>query len=220
VRGVAHELRTPLTYLSTNLDLVERAVERVLADLPPDRADAARARLAPRLMDAREGMDRINRLVEDLRKFTKLRETGEVMALDLAPIVDEALGLYRATRRGDVTVVDELRPTPVRLLDRVQVQQVVLNLLENAREARPRDAVVTVRTFADEAGRPVLEVEDNGPGIPPDVQARMWDPFFTTKPDGSGLGLSIVKRIADGHGATVACRSAPGAGTVFRLTFR
>ena len=220
VAGVAHELRTPLTYLATNLDLVDRAVERILADLPQERRDAARARLAPRLMDAREGMDRINRLVEDLRKFTKLRESGDLMSLDLAPIVDEAVGLFRATRRGDVRVVDELRPTPLRHLDRVQIQQVVLNLLENAREAKPRDGVVRVRTFPDEEGRPVLEVEDDGPGIPMEVQARMWDPFFTTKPDGSGLGLAIVKRIADTHGATVSCRSVAGQGTTFRLTFR
>ena len=218
VAGVAHELRTPLTYLATNLDLVERGVERILADLPPERRDAARGRLGPRLMDAREGMDRINRLVEDLRKFTKLREGGEWMRLDLAPIVDEAVGLYRATRRGDVTVVDELQPTPLRDLDRVQVQQVVLNLLENAREAR--GGVVRVRTYGDAEGRPVLEVQDDGPGIPADVQARMWDPFFTTKPEGSGLGLAIVKRIADGHGATVSCVSEAGKGTTFRLTFR
>ena len=220
VAGVAHELRTPLTYLATNLDLVERGVERVLADLPPERLDAARARLAPRLMDAREGMDRINRLVEDLRKFTKLREAGDMLEMDLAPIVDEAVGLFRATHRSDVRVIDELRPTPVRLLDRVQLQQVVLNLMENAREARPRDGAIRVRTYADAEGRPVLEVEDKGPGIPPDVQARMWDPFFTTKPDGSGLGLAIVKRIADAHRAIVTCASQPGEGTTFRLTFR
>ncbi|HET6405662.1 MAG TPA: PAS domain S-box protein [Candidatus Thermoplasmatota archaeon] len=219
VGGVAHELRTPLTYLANNLAIIERSVDRALAEVEPARADAVRARLRGCLADAEESIDRINRIVEDLRKYTRLKPGTERRPLALDAVVREAVELFRAARRGRVHVVAELAPTALAKVDRVQVQQIVINLLENALEANPKDATVRIatRTLAD--GWVALVVEDKGEGMPAEVQARMWDPFYTTKAHGSGLGLSIVRRIADEHGARIGVDSRPGQGTAVTIAF-
>ncbi|HUR68428.1 MAG TPA: PAS domain S-box protein [Candidatus Thermoplasmatota archaeon] len=219
VAGVAHELRTPLTYLSNNLHIIELHLQRALTELAPERSAPLRERLVPCMEDAHESIARIERLVEDLRKYTKLKTGSARVVAPLESVVREAVDIFRAARRGRVHVVDELSPTPAARVDRVQVQQVVINLLENAHDANPRDATVRIGTTTSAEGWPTIVVEDRGEGIPPEVQARMWDPFYTTKPDGSGLGLSIVRRIAEEHGARLDIESRVGEGTTFRIAF-
>ena len=213
VGGVAHELRTPLTYLSNNLHIVESTLRRALATPDPAALDEARAAIEERLREAREGIDRIERIVEDLRRFTRLKAGGRVRE-PVREAVEGALDLFRATHRGSVAVVPDLRSRAPVLVDRVQVQQVLLNLLSNAAEAGPRDGVVRVRT-RDDAGSVVIEVEDAGVGMTAETLARAFDPFFTTKTEGTGLGLSIVKRIVEAHGGAISARSEPGVGTTF-----
>ncbi|HUR70132.1 MAG TPA: PAS domain S-box protein [Candidatus Thermoplasmatota archaeon] len=218
VGGVAHEIRTPLTYLSNNLSIVEMSLLRAYAELPAERAGALKAKLDERMRDAHESVERIERLVADLRKFTK-RKTGHGRsAASLDSLAREAIDIFRATHRGMTPVRDELLPTSLVLADRVQLQQVILNLLQNAIEARPHGNLVRVAT-RDAPEGPTIEVEDEAGGIGPDVLLRMWDPFYTTKPEGTGLGLSIVKRILEEHGARVDVHSEPGKGTRFTIVF-
>lgn len=211
VSGVAHELRTPLTYLSNNIFLLHRRIElaaREHPELAPVAKDVLRHGSA-----ALEGVERINSLVKDLRPFAKT-EVGRRMQDGLENVVAEAVELYRATARGQVRVLAELAPTGPVIVEKGQIQRVVINLLVNGAEAMPNGGTLRVRTRPAPEG-PLVEVEDEGGGIPPEHQSRIFDPFFTTKPDGTGLGLAITRRIVEAHGGAIGFHTAPGKGTRF-----
>jgi PAS domain S-box-containing protein len=212
VSGVAHELRTPLTFLSNNAFLLKRRLDAV--GLAEDaRVDADRY-----LDEISNGVDRINQLVEDLRRYTKARHDRTVVEARLDEAVLDPVELFRATNRAIHAIEMDLRPTdPVRV-NVGAVQQVVLNLLQNAADAMPPGGRIRVRTGVGDDGS-FIEVRDEGAGIPRHVQERMFEPLFTTKADGTGLGLSIVKRILDEHRATISCDSTVGRGTTFRVVF-
>lgn len=217
VSGVAHEIRTPLTYLNNHLFVLNARLAKAIEALPPGEARAMLAATQLNLRSAEEGADRIKHLVEDLRRFMRLK-SGEREDVDLAEVVQDALDLFRAAHRGRVSIEARLEPTPRLTLDKVQLQQVVINLLENAVDASPSGATIVIATRSAEGGAE-LTVQDPGVGIPPEVQARMFDAFYTTKPEGTGLGLSIVRRIVETHDGFIACHSRPGEGTRFVVTF-
>jgi len=211
VSGVAHEIRTPLTYVTNNLFLIRQRLEHAarsrpeLAGLVDEVARYGKAAL--------DGVARIDRLVEDLRRFARRDEGGPVEA-DLRDVVGVAVDLFRATRRGHIEVRAELRSVPSLRLDTGQVQQVVLNLLTNAAESMPSGGLVRIATRAVPGGGEI-EIEDHGDGIAPDVQDRLFHPFFTTKAEGTGLGLSISQRIVEAHGGHIRFESHVGRGTTF-----
>jgi signal transduction histidine kinase len=97
--------------------------------------------------------------------------------------------------------------------DRRLLERAVVNLVENALQAVGESGRITVRLRRADLGRLQVEVEDTGPGIEPEIRDRVFEPFFSTKTSGSGLGLALVKRIAEDHGGGVALEQAPGGGT-------
>jgi signal transduction histidine kinase len=111
---------------------------------------------------------------------------------------------------------------PPVLGDRVQLQQVLINLVVNAIQAmasvtdRPRELLL--RSREDEAGQALVAVQDSGIGIDPENESRLFDTFFTTKPDGVGMGLSICRSIVEAHGGKVSASRNPGPGTTFQFT--
>lgn len=216
VSGVAHELRTPLTFLANNAFLLKRRLDEAArrGDMAPgERASADRF-----LDEITAGVDRINQLVEDLRRYTKARHDARFDVAPLDEAVADAVELFRATNRSVHRLEPRLaRTAPVRV-NAGSVQQIVLNLLQNAADATPRGGVIGVRTLDEDEGV-LLEVSDEGSGIPRDVQERMFEPLFTTKADGTGLGLSIVRRIVEEHRAAIEWETALGRGTTFRLRF-
>lgn len=214
VTGVAHEVRTPLAYIQNNLAIVKHRLDRVA------RGDSALAESMPELLESvrmmEDGVARANHLVKDLARFTRLPTEPELARLD--EVVAEALDLFRATHPGiGATVVPELERTPTLHIDRGKLQQVVLNLVGNACDALTEGGRITVRTRALPLGAALI-VEDDGPGIPPDELGRIFEPFYTTKAEGMGLGLSIVRRIVELHHGSIRCESAPGEGTRFTVT--
>jgi signal transduction histidine kinase len=96
------------------------------------------------------------------------------------------------------------------------MEQVLVNLLQNARDASPAGSAIDV-TVAEESGRLVFEVADRGEGLPPGEEARTFEPFFTTRAHGTGLGLALAKRVAEGHGGTIHALNRAGGGAVFRV---
>ncbi len=213
VSGVAHEIRTPLTYITNNLFLVRQRLEHALR--VPTELSALSEELLEYEKAAQDGVTRINRLVDDLRRFA-MRESGGQVEADLSEVVGVAVGLFRATRRGRLDVRAALEPVPGLNLDPGQIQQIVLNLLNNAAEAMPGGGTVQVTTRAVSDGGEI-EVEDQGPGLTPEVEARLFRPFFTTKPEGTGLGLSICQRIVEAHSGHIRYETRLGKGTTFTV---
>ena len=163
---------------------------------------------------------RLERLATDFLTYAKPRplELREVRAVEL---LERALGVLagEVQRRGaEVKIEDRSWGARVRV-DRHQMNQLLLNLAQNALaagDAGPRPA--EVRLAARRVGeRVALEVTDNGTGIPPEEQERIFDLFYSTKKGGTGLGLAIVQRIARAHGAELEVDSAPGRGTTVRM---
>ena len=214
--GVAHEIRTPLTFIASHLYVIRSKLDRAAAE---GRVDEAVLRsLREHFHEAGVGVDRINQLVLELRRFARL-QPGQKAPARLEEVVRDAVRLFQATARGRQALRLRLEPVPPMPLDAGQIQQVVLNLLENAADAQPNGGVVSLQVRALPDGGEV-SVEDEGGGIPPEVEARMFEAFYTTKHEGMGLGLSIVKRIVEAHGGRVTYATAPGKGTRFAFTLR
>ncbi len=208
ISGVAHELNNPL---ATILTWAER-----LSQLPLD--EASHRGLEAILSES----ERAARIVRNLLTFARKRHTTRTM-INLNEVVRETLSLRSYEQRVTNVVTVEALATglPVVFADPHQVKQVLLNLIINAEQAmlaaHGRGTLV-VRTWHDiERESLVLEVNDDGPGVPDDVQSKIFDPFFTTKDvgKGTGLGLTVAYAIIQEHGGRITMRSNPGAGASF-----
>lgn len=204
---VSHELRTPLA-------VIQGTVEGIVDGVYPATPEA----LAPILEEVRV----MERLVEDLRTLS-LADAGQLTLhrepTDLAALADDVIAAFaaRAARDG-VTLVARADDVPELSLDPLRIRQVLTNLVANALRATPRGGAVTV-LVAREPGGVLLSVTDDGAGMPADLAARAFD-RFSRAPDsaGSGLGLAIVRELVEAHGGSASLRSAPGEGTVVRVT--
>jgi two-component system sensor kinase FixL len=215
--ALAHELNQPLSAIANYL----RGSQRLIAN----RTDAESARLQEALEKAGGQALRAGEIIRRLRDFVARGET-EMQVENLTKLVEEAsaLALVGAKQSG-VRVRFELdqRADPV-FADKVQVQQVLLNLLRNAIEAMveagsPRREIVIASRVAA-TGMVEMTVADTGPGISAEIAERLFRPFITTKRHGMGIGLSISRTIIEAHGGELWVRPNAGGGTVFHLTLR
>jgi PAS domain S-box-containing protein len=213
--GIAHEINNPLAYVAGNLE----AMAESLAGAP---TPAERAELGVAVEEARDGAERVRKIVQGLRSFSRSEDEKRV-PLALHGVLEAAIRLTANEVRHRAQLVRELGPVPPVIADDGRLTQVFINLLVNAAHAIPEgrsdDNRITVRTRSDDHGRAVVEVEDTGHGMAPEVQARVFDPFFTTKDvgEGTGLGLSICHGIISGLGGQISIDSAPRRGTVVRV---
>lgn len=214
VAGVGHEIRTPLTVASNHIALASHRLETA----PPEARELA-ADVAPHLAGAQAELDRINAHVTQLRRFTRMDEEPRTeVSLDAAAA--DAIALFRMTRPGPVELRADLKPTPTVNVRLTQVHQAILHLLENAADAvTPFGGSIHIATGCSEAGEACVEVADDGPGIPQEVEARMYEPLVTTKPNGTGLGLAIVRRVAEEHRARIKHETELTLGTRFVMAF-
>lgn len=204
--GVAHEVRTPLGILRTSAQILGRA-------LPADQSQSAE--LVGMIIGE---VDRLDRVVAGLLEIARPRELL-IEPTPLASVVQRALDFtdVQAREKG-ITIHSVFSPDqrPARC-DPVQIYQVVLNLIVNALQILPPGGEIIVRTRPPHDGRVSVEVSDNGPGIAPEMQERVFTPFFTMREGGTGLGLALVQRIVQAHQGTVAVHSEMGRGTTFRV---
>jgi len=220
--GVAHEINNPLSYVLLNLDLVIRELGR--APLAPvEQLPALIARLSPRLADARSGVDRVQRIVQDLKAFSRVGSDARE-AIRVEAVLDETIELCGSELRNRARLLRDFGPTPPAFANRPRVGQVFLNLLLNAAQSIPEGHAeqhrIVITTGTDAAGRPTVSISDDGEGIPPDLLGRIFEPFFTTKPAGvgTGLGLSICHGIITSLGGEISVESRVGEGSTFRVT--
>jgi PAS domain S-box-containing protein len=211
--GVAHEINNPLAAVMLGLELVVTK-----ARLRPDEAVAGEA-----LDDALLGLDRVREIVRDLRVFARADDDRRV-PVDVNRVLASTLRMAAGQIRDRANLVTRFAAVPAVIATQARLGQVFLNLLLNALHAIGDDAPVrneiVVATSTDAAGRVVVSIADTGGGIPPELQAKIFTPFFTTKDVGvgTGLGLSICHRIITGLGGDIEFTSVVGRGTEFRVT--
>lgn len=215
VAGVAHEVNNPLTYLAGNMQLAHAKL-RALTPLPQDRASVER--IDRLLATSIEGADRIAKIVRALRAATRVSVEGGSELVRLNAIAANVHELMLTSVPPTLELRLDLAPEDPAVVGKgSELHQVLLNLATNAVQAMgARRGAVTIETRAIE-GEAHLVVKDDGPGIPDDVRARLFTPFFTTKPDGTGLGLNIAHAIARDHGGDVEVESRVGGGALFRV---
>ena len=209
ISGVAHELNNPL---ATILTWAERLSEKVTEDSP------IRQGLETILGES----DRAARIVRNLLTFARKRQTTRAM-VDINQVVRETLALRAYEQRvSNINVIDALAAgLPQVFADGHQIQQVLLNLVINAEQAMLSTngrGVLVVRTWHDAQQESViLEINDDGPGVPGELQPKIFDPFFTTKEvgKGTGLGLTVAYAIVQEHGGRIRLESVPGTGASF-----
>lgn len=214
VAGVAHEINNPLTYIKGNVELMQLDAQDIAASTPAARAPAET--LVRRATVALEGLDRIVEITKSLRRVA--RAPGRVRAAeDVNRLVANVAQVASGRIPPGVALDLDLKATRLVVVNGSEIVQVVLNLLFNAAEAVGAQGKIVLRTY-DEGGWVVLEVVDDGPGIPPEHAGSLFIPFFTTKPQGTGLGLPVSQSIAKDHGGDLTFSSTVGEGTTFRLT--
>lgn len=203
--GVAHEVRNPLAAIRSTAQLFQR--------LPPPSRD-------PSMLDPiLHSVDRLNALVSRLLFFARSGHE-ERRPVDVNAIVQETLTLLRAQAEAQRVVLQtELASDLPPLLGSAQaLQQVVLNLAANALQAMPNGGTLLCRTRLLPGPRIELSVADTGPGIAVEELPHLFEPFHTTRPEGTGLGLALCREIVQQHGGKIELDHQPGWGAVFRIT--
>ncbi len=208
--GLAHELNNPIGIISSRIELM-------LLEADPQSLPAA---MRDDLQVLHRHAQRVARIVQGLLSFARASGSGQG-PVELNHVVDETLLLIeKQVVKEGITLTRRLTPgLPPIQGDATALQQVLMNLALNARDAMSDGGEITVETDAGRPGHVRLIVRDTGPGIPHEILPRIFDPFFTTKPHGTGLGLSISYGIVRDHQGTVDVQSVPGQGTTFVLAF-
>jgi len=210
--GVAHEINNPLTFASGN---IHRAIEHL------KRGSSEDGSLLEWLESAAEGADRVGRIVGDLNTFARDPGDDGIGPLEIEKVLDTSVAIALSALRHRANLVREHEPKLVILGDTTRLSQVIVNLLLNAAQAMPEQKIeknqIRLTSF-EEDGEAIIEVADNGPGIPSHILPRIFEPFFTTKPVGvgTGLGLSICKNLVERMGGIMEVETSPE-GTLFRL---
>lgn len=218
VAGIAHEINNPVNAVVNTVGPLEETVEGIVgASASEDVKDVKEM-----IRVIQRGARRTKEIVQALHNYSRGDE-DRMVEVDLHRGIDESLELLRHHLKGGITVERRYGEDVPRVRGLAgQLHQVFMNLLTNAAQAiseKKGTGTITITTTRKE-NSVVIEVADDGPGIPPDLLPRIFDPFFTTKDvgAGSGLGLSIVHGIVERHGGTISVKSEVGKGTTFTVT--
>jgi PAS domain S-box-containing protein len=245
--GVAHEINNPIGFVKSNLGSLAEYVTKLLGVAQAyvqlelqlgeaGSADCAHALAMVRqrkqeadfdflladlptlIAESREGVDRVGKIVRDLKNFSRVGDT-DFEWHDLHAGLESTINVVWNELKYKADVIREYGDLPHVYCVGSQINQVLMNLLVNAAQAIHEHGVITVRTGAQD-DQVWIEVQDTGCGIEPDKQARIFEPFYTTKPfgQGTGLGLSIAMGIVKQHNGSLVLCSAPGKGSIFRMT--
>jgi two-component system sensor kinase FixL len=212
---LAHELNQPLSAIANYIKGSRRLLQ--------DRTDEDSGMIREAIDNAADQALRAGQIIRRLRDFVSRGESERRME-SVAKLTEEAsaLALVGAKDQGVRVRFQFDRTHDLVLADKVQIQQVLLNLIRNAIEAMQetvkRDLLIS--TTADDDGMLTISVADTGPGIAPEIVSQLFQPFITTKRHGMGVGLSISRTIVEAHGGRIWAEPNPGGGTVFHLTLR
>jgi two-component system nitrogen regulation sensor histidine kinase NtrY len=210
-RAIAHEIKNPLT----PIQLSTEHVRKLLHDrgiLPAPEIDAC--------------LDTIVRKVRELRDisgaFSTYAKIPDLVLLRVDPtaFLREVAAPYRTAPPPGVRVEEHYAEAPAILADPMILARAIVNLIENALQAMPRGGTLGIASCPGDPGEVVLTVSDTGGGLTPEVRARLFEPYFSTKSSGTGLGLAIARRVVLGHGGSIDVTSAPGRGTTMHIRLK
>ncbi len=206
--AIAHEVNQPLAAIGNYMGGIRRLMTD---DLPP--------RLRQAIERVSEQADRARDIIRGMRALGRKGDRPR-QAEDLEALIREASALALVGTNGAVGLTLRVAPEATRaVVDKVQIQQVLLNLIRNAVEAMNGAAGSLVTVVASRMGERIeIAVSDNGPGFADDMRDRLFMPFATTKADGLGVGLSICRTIVESHGGMLVAESPPGGGALFRFS--
>jgi len=206
-QGIAHEIKNPLTPIQLSTQRMRRKFEQGAVDFP-EVFEVCTDTIVHQVQSLME-------LVNEFSRFARMPEP-RLRPAQLGLILEEVVNLYRA-RKGDVSVTISIQENiPLIMADAEQLQRVFINLLENAFESIEGGGEVRVRAFSDR-NQVVVEVADQGKGVPEGMKARIFSPYFSTKEHGSGLGLAICHRIVADHNGMITVRDNHPRGSIFRV---
>lgn len=239
--GMAHEINNPIGFVASNLAMLARYQETFAAILTSYRQletgldDEARAAIAAQrqtadldfllddtpvlLKESRAGMERVRRIVQDLRDFSRVDSAAPWQEVDINHNLETTLNLLGKQITQGVSIQREYGQLPLVECSPAELNQVFMNLLNNALQAIHENGNITLRS-GREGDQVWVEIEDSGEGISEEVRPHIFDPFFTTRPvgQGAGLGLSMAYGIIQKHGGQISVSSRTGKGSVFRVS--
>jgi len=243
VAGVAHEINNPISFIFGNMIHLETYVERLKRLLAfddklifPEASRRQRTALKQTIdydylwkdlnqviRASCQGAERIQKIVSDLLNFSRMHK-GPFQRIKIESPLENALDILTDRLNDNITLCREYQDDCTIEGDGHELSQLFLNLLTNAADAAAETGKLWVRSYLasgnEDRRSVVIEIEDNGPGIPPENRERIFEPFFTTKEigKGTGLGLAIAYSIARRHKGDLSVLSAEGKGTLFRVT--
>lgn len=210
--AIAHELNQPLTAVLNYINAARRSAGSL--------QDPQAQRIVDLIDKAGHQTSRAGQIIRQLRDFVEKRESTR-NAVSLNTVVEEAIALAAiGSADANVKTTLELAPgLPPVVIDKIQVQQVIINLVRNGVEAMQHVArrELRVKTERNSEGGVEVVISDTGPGLPPQIAGRLFHPFVTTKEKGMGIGLSICSSIVEAHGGRIWSTPAEGGGTMFHF---
>ncbi len=222
--GIAHEINNPLAYVIANMGLVREELRRLTdPSMTADTRQAVADEIDGMLNEALDGAGRIEKIVRDLRVVSHVEDPPPLTMVNINDLLESTLSVAASAINPRARVVRALGTPPLVLGNQARLGQVFLNLLVNAAQAIPEGAKngqIKITTKTGDSGEALIFISDNGVGIRPEIRARIFVPFFTTKPtgDGSGLGLSVCHGTVTSMGGTIAVESQPGFGSTFEVS--
>jgi len=209
--GFIHEIKNHLSTLGLNLQL--------LAEDFGEAQSQRERRALERIVRLQSECGRLVQVSNDFLRFARVSDLNR-QPVQLDAVIEAMVDFFTPTARQANIEIRSFIPAdlPALPLDRDLFQQALLNLMLNAEQAMPGGGELTIQAVADPAGGAVeLSLIDTGKGMSPEVAAKVFRPFFTTRPGGSGLGLPTVKKIVEAHGGTIAVQSEVDRGTKFTI---
>ncbi len=203
-KQVAHEIRNPLTPIKLSVQHLRQAFQ----DGAPDREEILQ-RVTRTIL---EQIETLSRIALEFSHFARMPD-ARFERLNIHTLLDEAMAVFTEVQGIDFRRRYDRTEIAV-LVDHDQMQRVFVNILRNSIQAMPRGGTITVNTAVEEHGCRI-RISDTGPGIPPAIRARIFEPNFSTKTEGMGIGLAIARRIVEDAGGRIECDSEPGIGTTF-----
>ena len=211
--GLAHEIKNPLSTIKINLKLISEDLEGGKNDLSRKNPDRALRKISVVQKEA----DRLEQILDGFLRYIDKREP-KLYAIDINTLLSDMVDFYSPQAQSNsITLRSVFCDEPlICKVDPDMLKQVLLNLFLNAQQAMPRGGELMVQT-SSEGPDALIRISDTGVGIEPQRIERIFDAYYSTRPQGSGLGLSTAKKIVESHNGTISVTSKPGKGTSFTI---